>query len=293
MMGGRRRTGKGVEIMKNVVSVDWLQERLDEAKVVDCRFVLGQPVAGQEAYRQAHLPGAVYADLEEVLSAPKGVHGGRHPLPDVDKLAAWLGAQGITRDDVVVAYDAQDGAMASWFWWLLRYLGHEKVYVLDGGWNAWRRKGLPMTSEVPQPTAVQYVPQVQEEMLVSMEEVRQKIGQEGVVLIDSREEKRYLGIEEPIDPVAGHIPGAINRFWKEGVREDGTFRGASEQAERFADLREAREIVVYCGSGVTACPNVLALEEAGFSGVRLYAGSWSDWISYAENEVETGKREEK
>jgi thiosulfate/3-mercaptopyruvate sulfurtransferase len=277
--------------MQSLVPVKWLFARLYESDlvIVDCRFQLGKPDAGRQAYEEAHIPGAVYLDLEKDLSAPLGEHGGRHPLPDAAELAKRLGLAGISNDSRVVAYDDQGGAMASRLWWLLTYLGHSSVYVLEEGFTAWQKAGLLVSSE---PTVIfpkAFVPQPQHEMLADVQEVKAKLGAPGVVLVDSREAPRYRGEVEPIDRVAGHIPGAINLFWGEGRRADGTWKNADEQRERFAGLSQDDEIIVYCGSGVTATPNVLALQAAGFARVKLYAGSWSDWISYEGNPVATGE----
>lgn len=280
--------------MSHLVNMDWLVEHLNdpEVRVVDCRFVLGQPHAGRESYLAAHLPRALYFDLELDLSAPVGKHGGRHPLPDITELADKLGAAGIGANTKVVAYDDQGGAMASRFWWLLQYLGHEETYVLDGGFTKWQASGHPVTDELPTPQATTFTPQPQAHLLVSIDELKTKIGQEGVTLIDSREAVRYRGEQEPIDPVAGHIPSAINHFWKDALQENGQWKPTEEQQARFQGLQPEQELIVYCGSGVTACPNILALRQAGYQNVRLYSGSWSDWVSYSDNPIATVKGEE-
>jgi thiosulfate/3-mercaptopyruvate sulfurtransferase len=277
--------------MDNLVSLRWLLARLYEPDmvIVDCRFQLGKPDVGREAYAETHIPGAVYLDLELDLSASVGEHGGRHPLPDVDTLAKRLGLAGISRESRVVAYDDQGGAMASRLWWMLRYLGHSSVYVLEEGFAAWQKAGLLVSSEERVIFPKVFIPQPQEEMLADMQEVKAKLHAPGIVLLDSREAPRYRGEVEPLDPVAGHIPGARNFFWSEGRRADGSWKNADEQRERFADLSQEDEIIVYCGSGVSATPNVLALREAGFTRVKLYAGSWSDWISFEGNPVATGE----
>ncbi|RAV15566.1 sulfurtransferase [Paenibacillus contaminans] len=277
--------------MNAIVSKNWVLARLYEPDIViaDCRFLLGKPDVGREAYLEAHIPGAVYLDLEKDLSAPICEHGGRHPLPDIDKFVQSLSKAGIGNDTRVVAYDDQGGAMASRLWWLLRYLGHSTVYVMDEGFSAWQKASFPVSAEQKVIVPASFVPHPQVELVVSVEEVKAKLHTAGTMLIDSREAPRYRGEVEPIDPVAGHIPGAINRFWSEGRRADGSWKSPEEQAERFADLSRDDELIVYCGSGVTACPNVLALTEAGFDKVKLYAGSWSDWISYEGNPVATGE----
>ncbi|RKP44107.1 sulfurtransferase [Cohnella endophytica] len=280
--------------MSAVVPVKWLFARLYEPDIVivDCRFTMGKPDAGRTAYEEEHIPGAVYLDLERDLSAPveEDGHGGRHPLPDIAELAARLGKVGISNESRVVAYDDQGGAMASRLWWLMKYLGHENVFVMEGGFTAWKNAGLLTSSEQKVLIPARFLATVQHNMLVEVEEVRESLGKAGVVLVDSREAPRYRGEVEPLDRVAGHIPGARNFFWAEGRRADGTWKSADEQRERFASLSQEDEIIVYCGSGVTATPNVLALREAGFVRVKLYAGSWSDWISYADNPIATGEK---
>jgi thiosulfate/3-mercaptopyruvate sulfurtransferase len=281
--------------MKSIVSKRWLLARLYEPDIIiaDCRSLLGQAGAGRAQFNEDHIPGAVHFDLEEDLTAPLGEHGGRHPLPDADTLAARLSRAGINADSRIIAYDDQGGMMASRFWWLLRYLGHEQVYVLEEGYSAWKEAKFPVTADQPIRIPSTFVAKVQPQMLTSMEEVRRV--SEGSVpigsytLIDSRERPRYLGLEEPIDQAAGHIPGAVNFFWKEVLDEKGIFKNVEQLEKHFASLDRNAEIILYCGSGVSACPNALALNEAGFSKVRLYPGSWSDWISYSENSIATGE----
>jgi thiosulfate/3-mercaptopyruvate sulfurtransferase len=277
--------------MGTIVDFAWLREHLKDSNVViaDCRFILGQPDAGRTAYEAGHIPGAVYFDLERDLSGPIGPHGGRHPLPDVASFAKALGQAGIDSSKTVVVYDDQAGAMASRLWWMLRYAGHDNVKLLDGGYGSWQATGHPVSTEAPQVRETVFEAELQPDMLLSTEDVKSRLGKAGTTLIDSREPRRYLGLEEPIDPVAGHIPGAVNYFWKQSLDESGRWKRAEGQRERFAGLKRDEEVVVYCGSGVTACPNVLALTEAGFTDVKLYGGSWSDWISYKNNPVATGE----
>ncbi|MEC0183140.1 sulfurtransferase [Paenibacillus peoriae] len=293
--------------MKSIVSKRWLLARLYEPDIIiaDCRSLLGQAGAGRTQFNEDHIPGAIHFDLEEDLTAPLGEHGGRHPLPDVDTLAARLSRAGINAASRIIAYDDQGGMMASRFWWLLRYLGHEQVYVLDEGYSAWKEAKFPVTADQPVRIPSTFVANVQSQLATDIQEVREISlqlsqtelngkGSEGaprnpLLLIDSREPRRYAGLEEPIDTKAGHIPGAVNYFWKEVLDEKDSFKNAKQLQKHFADLDPNAEIIVYCGSGVSACPNVLALNEAGFSKVRLYPGSWSDWISYEENPVATGE----
>ncbi|RAV09742.1 sulfurtransferase [Paenibacillus contaminans] len=276
--------------MSNTVSAEWLRERLNNNEIVvaDCRFVLGKPDAGKEAYDAGHLPGAVYFDLERDLSDPVDVHGGRHPLPEAGKLAAKLGKAGIDETKTVVVYDDQGGAMASRLWWILKYYGHSRVHVLDGGYSRWNSLGFETATDIPHPKGNEFRPQLQEGWLLDADQVRQRLGRPDTVIVDSREPKRYLGLEEPIDKIGGHIPGAANYFWKEGFTAEAALKEQAELKQLFKELDASKEIVVYCGSGVTACPNILALTEAGFPNVKLYGGSWSDWISYPENPIAPG-----
>ena len=301
--------------MEATVSKRWLLARLYEPEqtIVDCRFTLGKPETGRESYEQEHIPGAVYLDLELDLSSPVSEHGGRHPLPDPQVLAARLAKLGIGNDSRIVAYDDESGMNAARLWWLLRYLGHEQVYILEGGFSAWKAEKYPVTDHQPVRVPSTFVAKVQPQMLAGVNEVREvseKTVEAGTsvsdsnsnsssvansatplpVLIDSRANDRYHGQNETMDKKAGHIPGAVNFFWKDTQNADGSYKSAEQLAEHFAGLDKDREIIVYCGSGVTACPNVLALEKAGFKKVRLYAGSWSDWISYEENPVATGEK---
>jgi thiosulfate/3-mercaptopyruvate sulfurtransferase len=282
--------------MNVIVQPRWLLARMYEPDlvIVDCRFQLGDPDAGRNAYEQDHIPRALYADLEKDLSAPVAEHGGRHPLPDSGAFAAFIGKLGIDRDTRVVTYDDQGGAFAARLWWLLKYHGHRQTYILDGGYSHWKKLGYPISNAKP-PVIVPktFIPDIQTDMLADMDYVRQRLGDPRSILVDSREPRRYRGEEEPIDKKAGHIPGARNLFWKDSLNEEGLWKTAEEQKQRFAaagiDPDGDQEIIVYCGSGVTACPNVLALEQAGCRRVKLYAGSWSDWISYEDNPISTGE----
>ncbi|MGA8942123.1 MAG: sulfurtransferase [Thermoactinomyces sp.] len=275
--------------MKYVVSMEWLKEHLDDPDVLifDCRFTLGQPDLGYTLYQQEHIPGAQYIDVEKDLSDLHKKTGSRHPLPDPQKLADLLGRRGVNEKRIVVAYDDQFGAMAGRFWWLLTYLGHPHARVLNGTFHEWKEKGFPVTDQIIQPAPCLFKTDLQNQLLASMAEVKSKLDDPGTLLIDSREEKRYLGLEEPIDPIAGHIPGAKNYFYQ-SVWSQGRWKNRSSLQKHFQALDPSREIIVYCGSGITATPNFLALKEAGFQKVELYAGSWSEWISDRDNPVETG-----
>ncbi|MEH7382068.1 sulfurtransferase [Bacillus sp. JJ1533] len=278
--------------MDFVVNKVWLFEHLQnkDVKIVDCRFELGNPTKGQQLYQDSHIPGAFYFDLEQQLSGSVSKHGGRHPLPGVEQFRQEVERAGIDNSKTVIAYDGGEGQFASRFWWLLTYLGHDKVYVLNEGFNGWIGAGYPTSKEAPKVEATSFKVNIHEEMLASYEEVKEIVNQrkKSPILIDSRDESRYLGKVEPIDRIAGHIPGAINKCWVEGMIQ-GSFKNSEDQKQRFADLNKEDEIIVYCGSGVTATPNFIALKMAGFKNVRLYAGSYSDWVSYEENPVAKGK----
>lgn len=271
-----------------VVSADWLYAQLQADRpivVVDCRFSLANPEQGQQQYATGHIPGAYYLDLNRDLSSPVQAHGGRHPLPDVAQFAAKLGAIGVTsaqagEPTLVVAYDDSRLAFASRLWWLLRYLGHDAVAVLDGGLAGWQAAGYPVTSVVPPPRSGTFIPQVRPALCVDIEIVRARKDLPGVVLVDAREPERYRGEREPIDPIAGSIPGAVNYPWQDTTDDRGYVKPLEAHRQRWAALAPAEEIIVYCGSGVTACVDLLSLALAGKPESKLYVGSWSDWCSY-------------
>lgn len=270
----------------NVVSAPWLVEHLNDSEVViiDCRFSLNDSDLGKQQYKHCHIPGAYYFDLNEDLSARVGTHGGRHPLPNLPSLAAKLSKIGINHQTLVVAYDDSRLGFAARLWWLLRYMGHEKVAVLNGGFSGWLSLSYPVTSEVREALYSSqdtiFTEHIQSHMVVDISSVKNRKDLPGVVLIDSREKERYLGIREPIDKIAGHIEGAVNYPWQSVTDGSGYLLNVEEQQQRWQDIRNSEEIIVYCGSGVTACVNLLSLELAGFRNTKLYAGSWSDWISY-------------
>jgi thiosulfate/3-mercaptopyruvate sulfurtransferase len=268
---------------KNVVSAQWLREHLDDPQVAiaDCRFSLADPELGKKQYQDNHIPGASYLDLNLDLSSPVRSHGGRHPLPDPHTLAQKLANMGVNFQDTwVVAYDDSRFGFASRLWWLLRYLGHDRVAVLDGGFSGWIEFGYPVTQDLPPAKTGNFTPQLQTDWVVDIISVKARQDKHGVVLVDAREGDRYRGEREPIDPIAGHIPGAINYPWQETSNPNGYLQTIETQQQRWANLDASDEIIVYCGSGVTACVNLLSLELAGIAGAKLYAGSWSDWCSY-------------
>lgn len=266
-----------------IVSPQWLSEHLEDPQViiVDCRFSLADPELGRRQYQSSHILGAFYFDLNQDLSSPVGEHGGRHPLPNLEALAEKLAAIGVnSQETLVVAYDDSRFGFAARLWWLLRYLGHDKVALLDGGWKSWVNGNYPVSASIPTANPGKFVVNLRSPMVVDIETVKTRKDLPEVVLVDSREGERYRGEKEPIDPIAGHIPGAVNYPWQEVTDEQGNAKPLEAQKSRWSEVENAAEIIVYCGSGVTACVNLLSLELAGIKTAKLYAGSWSDWCSY-------------
>ncbi|NJL87439.1 MAG: sulfurtransferase [Leptolyngbyaceae cyanobacterium SM1_1_3] len=269
-----------------VVEPSWLAEHLHKPTlvVVDCRFSLSEPELGRQQYTEGHIPGAVYLDLNRDLSGSVQRHGGRHPLPDLAKLSAKLGAIGINSKNSmptqVVAYDSSDFAFAARLWWLLNYLGHDQVAVLNGGFTGWQSAGYGLSQAVSSLNPGNFVPQPHPELMVEIEELKQHKDAPGVWLVDSRSPERYRGEKEPIDPVAGSIPGAVNYFWQAVSDSQGRLRSPIELKQHWQSLSQADQVIVYCGSGVTACVNLLSQVAAGLPMPKLYVGGWSDWCSY-------------
>ncbi|NNC75037.1 MAG: sulfurtransferase, partial [Acidimicrobiia bacterium] len=242
-------------------------------RICDTRWYLEDPNQGREEYDKAHIPGARYVSLDADLSAPEG-HG-RHPLPSRHDAAEQFGALGIGDEHTIVAYDSRGGAIAARLWWMLRWIGHERVAVLDGGTTAWTAAGMPMTDGMPWWLPAQLTVSESPAMTtIDRQQLADKIG--SIDLVDARSPERYRGDEEPVDPIAGHIPTAINLPYEANLGPDSTMVDAESLAERYAGLDFP---VVYCGSGVTACHDILAMELAGVPGAVLYPGSWSDWSS--------------
>jgi thiosulfate/3-mercaptopyruvate sulfurtransferase len=270
-----------------------LAAHLDEPSwvVVDCRFTLTDPSAGPAAYARSHIPGARYADLDQDLARRPGPKDGRHPLPSAADFAARLGAWGIGNESTVVAYDEASGAIAARLWWLLGWLGHDRRRVLDGGFAAWEAAGLPVETTKPSWPSVRFVPRsVGESAVVEAAELP-GLQAAGGLLVDARAAPRYRGEQEPIDPVAGHVPGAVNRPGSANVEANGRFRAPNALHRELTQLlggRPTGELIAMCGSGVTACQLLLALAVAGLDGAKLYAGSWSEWIRDPARPVATG-----
>ena len=257
--------------------------------IIDCRFSLVNPGAGELAYQQGHLPGAVYAHLDRDLSDHRKHEQGRHPWPDAADFTAKLGAWGITPRHQVIVYDDGDGAHAARVWFMLRELGHEKVAVLDGGWARWTAHGLPVDSRIPVPMAAKYVAQFDAGRLLDAGQVQARLA-EGDLLLDARAADRFRGENEHMDRVAGHVPGARNRPYADNMA-DGRFKSPMQLADEFRALlgeHAPAQTIVMCGSGVTACHHLLAMERAGIKGAKLFTGSWSGWIADPSRPVATG-----
>ena len=265
---------------KTLVSTAELAAHLGKWRIFDCRHDLAQPELGERQYREAHIPGALFAHLDRDLSAAKSGKNGRHPLPDPKAFGAWLGRQGVRNGDQIVCYDAANGAMAARLWWLVRWVGHDAVAVLDGGLAKWTAEGRPVSADTAQPQPAKFEVRVRAEMSVPVEAIAKTLRNR--TLLDARAPARYRGEQEPIDPVAGRIPGALNRYNMDNVRGSGQFKTAEQLRTEFQQVLGSRapsEVVNYCGSGVAACHNLLAMEIAGMPGAKLYAGSWSEWIA--------------
>jgi len=259
--------------------------------VFDCRHDLTAPERGRSEYAVSHIPGASFLHLDEDLSAPKTGRNGRHPLPDPDVLMEKLGRAGVDARKQVVAYDAQGGMVAARLWWLLRWLGHLPVAVLDGGWNQWIGEGRPQSSEIPRPQPTRFTGKPRG-IEVSAESVRSHLGNGKMLLLDAQAPDRYRGQNETIDPVGGRIPGAKNRYYRDNLDSSGRFKQPEVLKAEFGALLGARspaEVVNYCGSGVSACHNLLAMEVAGLRGARLYPGSWSEWSADPSRPVASGE----
>ncbi|WEJ05381.1 sulfurtransferase [Pseudomonas sp. FJ2-5-13] len=281
--------------LAQLISPQQLAERQQSTGwvILDCRFALEDPDYGRCSYAEGHIEGAQYADLERHLSGPvtKGVTG-RHPLPAADTFARQLRAWGISADTDVVLYDDGPGAYAARAWWLLAWLGkRDGVFILDGGLKAWHAAGFPLSLDAPVVEPGTFAGTPDPRLLLDAEHLQKRLGQPGLTLIDARAQPRFRGDVEPIDPIAGHIPGAQCAAFSENLGSDGRFLPAEQLKQRFAAQlqgRPAQELVAYCGSGVTACHNLFALSLAGYPLGKLYAGSWSEWITDPAREIATG-----
>jgi thiosulfate/3-mercaptopyruvate sulfurtransferase len=293
MQFARHRVKLGFMEFQTLIGADSLQRELGNPAlaVIDCRFDLLHPDAGREAYLKAHIPGAGYADLNHDLSASIQAHTGRHPLPAPEAFARRMGALGIGNDSQVVAYDEANGSFAARLWWLLRWIGHQRVAVLDGGIKAWLARGGEVQSgDTPAPGRHLTV-RLQPHAVASSDEVETALKSPDTLLLDARAPERFAGTVEPIDAVAGHIPGAVNHPFSANLEADGRFLPRDELERRWRarlGSETPKNLVAMCGSGVTACHNLLSLELAGRPGGKLYAGSWSEWIRDPRRPVARG-----
>lgn len=265
---------------------------LSDWVVFDCRHDLADHQRGARLYREGHIPGAHFAPVETALSGAKTGKSGRHPLPAPADFAAFLSLHGVTAQSTIVAYDDVGGLYAARLWWLARWIGHAHVFLLDGGWPKWVAEGRAVTADAPVPVPADPLPVRRDASGVwSVEQVVRQLGDDSCALIDARAGERYRGEVEPMDPVAGHIPGALNRFYKTNLKPDLTFRPMAELRREFGELIGAREpgrVGHSCGSGITACANIFAMEYAGLAGSKLYAGSWSEWVADPSRPVARG-----
>lgn len=278
-----------------LISASELARHLNDSNwaIFDCRHDLLQPTAGSDAFAAGHIQNAQFANIDTDLSGAKAPAGmaftGRHPLPDRNTLLATLRGWGINDDTQVVAYDGQGGMFAARLWWLLRWIGHANVAVLDGGLAAWQAQGLPVVTPVAPRPAGNITEQASLARTVSVQEVVANLATQELQVLDARAPDRFRGENETIDPVGGHIPGAKSRFFKDNLLPDGRFKSARELEQEFAGLIDKPEAaIMQCGSGVTACHNLLALEVAGLPGAALYPGSWSEWCADPARPVATG-----
>lgn len=262
------------ELAKHLDDPDWI--------VFDTRHDLMDAAKGARLYAEGHIPGAYFLGVDDDLAGKKTGTNGRHPLPDLQEFAARLNERGLTPEKQVVVYDDMSGNFAVRLWWMLRWLGHEAVALLDGGVPLWQKEGRPMTKEVPKPRKGAFVPRPRLGATVDLPFVERFREDPSIKLVDARAAERYAGLQEPVDPVAGHIPGAVNRFWQKNLTPDGRFKPAGELRKEFDAMlggQSPERTVHMCGSGVTACHNIFAMELAGLPGARLYPGSWSEWCS--------------
>ena len=274
--------------MKNIVSNEWLNNNMNKENLIifDVRHVLGDDNYGKSEYEKGHIPNAVFVPVEELLTEEIKEHGGRHPLPNMEEFTQNMNNLGLDSKSIVVVYDDGNLSMAGRLWWMLRYIGHKESYVLLGGYKSWKAEEYPLSTNIPEIRKEDKLTlNLQENMIADINDVKKAILMEDQVLVDSRSDERYRGKIEPLDKIAGHIPGAINLQWLDLSTYDFD-TDITEIKEHFKSVENYNKIIVHCGSGITGTVNILFMEEAGLS-AALYVGGYSDWISYPENEVVT------
>lgn len=279
---------------KTIISADELAKIIDrdDVRIFDCRFLLKDPQGGLKKYQEGHIPNAQFADMDTQLSAPMTEQTGRHPLPDADDFVRQLCAWGVSSDTQVIAYDDISGAFAARMWWMLRWMGHDKVAVLDGGLQKWQAQGGALSTDIPEFVPGNFEAEIQADWLMDIDTVQSELAQGNITLIDARAADRYTGKDQKTDPVPGHVPGANNLPFGGNLTPEGIFAPADVIRSRFSGLiadQSLENIVNMCGSGVTACHNLLALEIAGITPTRLFVGSWSQWIRDSSRPVATGE----
>ena len=276
-----------------LISPDQLAQHLGDQNwvIFDCRFTLKNPESGRQSYEKGHIPGARYAHLNDDLSGEITSTSGRHPLPDPILLTQKLGAWGVNNNTQVVVYDDSFGTMAVRMWWLLRWLGHDAVALLDGGLPLWIKEGHETSTEIPSITPTEFLATVNDSMWVDSHDVQLAL-QQNKIIIDARAEERFLAYIEPLDKIAGHIPGTINSPVEDNLDNYGKLLSAEELRSQYLQLIDgspSEQVIHMCGSGVTACQNILAMEMAGLPGSKLYVGSWSEWITDPSRPISQGE----
>jgi thiosulfate/3-mercaptopyruvate sulfurtransferase len=276
-----------------LVSIDTLAANYTNPNwvIVDCHYLLNDPDAGRRAYQRGHIPGAIYAHLDEDLTGPI-IPGktSRHPLPDIETFTNTLSSWGISKDTQVIAYDNRGGGIAVRLWWMLKWLGHDAAAVLDGSLTHWKKVGFPVTDEITTAKPKTFKPKPHPEMIATLNEIETIRQHPNKLLVDSRAQERYRGETEPLDPVAGHIPGAVNRYYMDNLDEEGKMKTVSELKEIFSALigeTQPGNVIFYCGSGVTSAHNILAMAHAGLGMAKIYPGSWSEWVIDPDHIIET------
>ena len=270
--------------MSKLISPKYLNDNLDKYIILDCRFKLGDEHYGKKSYDLEHIPNAIFIDFEKNLSSEVKEHGGRHPLPKIDTFIENVEKLGISDSSDVLIYDDGDLAGSGRLWWLFKYIGKNNVFILNGGINSWKKENYLTTDKVPNlKSKAKLNIHIQDDILCDMNYVKSKIHDPKTILVDSRASERYLGLTEPVDRIPGHIPSAVNYPYTNSII-NGSVVSNTELKENFKDLID-KDIIVYCGSGVTGSVNVLLMEEIGLK-PKLYAGSYSDWVSYLDNDVE-------